>query len=106
MPRSTICPCEAFDRGETFAGGDYTLGLKAVEELKAICPQGMSLAQFALRWILMFDVVTCAIPGAKRPSQADENFSAADLPPLSDEVMTQVGRIYDQDLRERVHQYW
>jgi aryl-alcohol dehydrogenase-like predicted oxidoreductase len=97
---------EAFDRGETFAGVDYALGLKAVDELKAICPQGMSLAQFALRWILMFDAVTCAIPGAKRPSQADENFSAADLPPLSDEVMTQVGRIYDQDLRERIHQYW
>ena len=97
---------EAFDRGETFSGVDYALGLKAVDELKAICPDGMSLAQFALRWILMFDAVTCAIPGAKRPSQADENFSAADLPPLSDEVMTQVGRIYDQDLRERVHQYW
>ena len=84
---------EAFDRGETFSGVDYALGLKAVDELKAICPDGMSLAQFALRWILMFDAVTCAIPGAKRPSQADENFSAADLPPLSDEVMTQVGRI-------------
>jgi aryl-alcohol dehydrogenase-like predicted oxidoreductase len=97
---------EAFDRGETFAGVDYNLGLQAVEELKAICPEGMSMVQFALRWILMFDAVTCAIPGAKRPSQAEENFSAADLPPLSDETMTRARSIYDRTIREQVHHYW
>ena len=97
---------EAFDRGETFSGVDYNTGLAAVEALKAICPAGMSLAQFALRWILMFDAVTCAIPGAKRPAQVDENFSAADLPPLSDETMAAVRRIYDQRIRELVHHYW
>ncbi|HQE91476.1 MAG TPA: aldo/keto reductase [Anaerolineae bacterium] len=96
----------AFDRGETFSGVDYTVALHAVEELKAICPKGMSMAQFALRWILMFDAVTCAIPGAKRPSQVEENIAAADMPPLSDEVMTQVRRIYDQYIRELVHHYW
>ena len=97
---------EAFDRGETFSGVDYNTGLAAVEALKAICPAGMSLTQFALRWILMFDAVTCAIPGAKRPAQVDENFSAADLPPLSDETMAAVRRIYDQRIRELVHHYW
>ena len=97
---------EAFDRGETFSGVDYETGLQAVEELRAICPKGMSMAQFALRWILMFDAVTCAIPGAKRPSQVDENFSAADLPPLSDVVMNQVSEIYNQHVRPLVHQYW
>ncbi len=97
---------EAFDRGETFSGVDYAEGLQAVEELKAICPQGMSMAQFALRWILMFDAVTCAIPGAKRPSQVDENFTAADLAPISDETMTQVRSIYDHHIRPLVHQYW
>jgi aryl-alcohol dehydrogenase-like predicted oxidoreductase len=97
---------EAFDRGETFSGVDYETGLRAVEELKAICPSGMSLAQFALRWILMFESVTCAIPGAKRPSQVDENFSAADLEPLSAERMAQVRYIYDQHIRELVHHYW
>ena len=97
---------EAFDRGETFSGVDYNTGLTAVEALKAICPAGMSLAQFALRWILMFDAVTCAIPGAKRPAQVDENFSAADLPPLSEETMAQVRRIYDQRIRPLVHHYW
>ncbi len=97
---------EAFDRGETFSGVDYNTGLKVLEELKAICPEGMSMVQFALRWILMFDAVTCTIPGAKRPSQAEENFSAADLPPLSDETMKKVKNIYDKYIRKLVHHYW
>lgn len=97
---------EAFDRGETFSGVEYNLGLQAVEELKKICPLEMSMVQFALRWILMFDAVTCAIPGAKRPSQAEQNFSAADLPPLSPETMTQVKAIYDRYIRPEVHHYW
>jgi len=97
---------EAFDRGETFSGVDYNTGLKVVEELKAICPQGMSMVQFALRWILMFDAVTCTIPGAKRPSQAEENFSTSDLPSLPDETMKKVENIYDKYIRESVHHYW
>ena len=74
---------EKFDVGETFSGVDYETGLKAVEELKAVCPPGWTLTQFALRWILMHDAVTCAIPGAKRPQQAEENCAAADLPAIS-----------------------
>lgn len=97
---------ESFDRGETFSGVDYETGLTAVEELKKICPSGMSLTQFALRWILMFDAVTCAIPGAKRPSQAEENFSAADLPPLDDEVMKAVRTIYERHIQVLVQHYW
>jgi len=96
----------AFDRGETFSGVDYETGLRAVEELKKICPAGMSMTQFALRWILMFDAVTCAIPGAKRPSQAEENFSAADFPPLSDKTMQAAGSLYDRSIRPLVHHYW
>lgn len=97
---------ESFDRGETFAGVPYELGLQAVEELRKICPPDMSLTQFALRWIQMFDAVTCAIPGAKRPSQAEENFSAADLAPLSAETMARVRSIYDRLIREQVQHYW
>lgn len=97
---------EAFDRGETFSGVDYATGLKAVEQLKQICPPGMSLTQFALRWILMFDAVTCAIPGAKRPSQAEENFAAADMPALSDEVMKQASAIYEECIQGLVHHFW
>jgi len=97
---------EAFDRGETFSGVDYNTGLKAVEELKKICPEGMILTQFALKWILMFNAVSCAIPGAKRPDQAVENINAADLPPLSEKTMEGVKNIYDKYIRESVHHYW
>jgi aryl-alcohol dehydrogenase-like predicted oxidoreductase len=97
---------ESFDRGETFSGVDYETGLEAVEELRALLPEGMTMAQFALRWILMFDAVTCAIPGAKRPSQAEENASVADLPPLSDETMQAVRNIYEERIRPLVHYYW
>jgi aryl-alcohol dehydrogenase-like predicted oxidoreductase len=96
----------AFDRGETFSGVPFAVGLEAVEALKEVCPEHMTMVQFALRWILMFDAVTCAIPGAKRPAQAEENIAAADMPPLSDEVMARVREIYDRYIREYVHQYW
>ena len=64
------------------------------------------MTQFALRWILMFDAVTCAIPGAKRPAQADENFTAADLPALTDKTMAEVQGIYEDQIRPLVHHYW
>lgn len=97
---------ESFDVGETFSGVDFETGLRAVDELRTVCPTGWSLTQFALRWILMFEAVTCAIPGAKRPDQAAENCSAADLPSLSDAAMEAVRRIYDQYAKPQVHQRW
>jgi aryl-alcohol dehydrogenase-like predicted oxidoreductase len=109
---------EAFDVGETFSGVDYETGLRAVEELKACLPlpvgegrgegesPGWTLTQFALRWILMHDAVTCAIPGAKRPQQVQENCAAADLPPLSNEAMETVRRIYDAHICALVHNRW
>jgi aryl-alcohol dehydrogenase-like predicted oxidoreductase len=97
---------ESFDRGETFSGVDFETGLQAVEELRPLVPPGMTMAQFALRWILMFDAVTCAIPGAKRPDQAEDNIRAADFPPLSDATMAKVRAIYDRRIRPLVHHYW
>ncbi len=97
---------ESFDRGETFSGVDFDTGLQVVEELRPLVPAGWTMAQFAMRWILMFDAVTCAIPGAKRPSQAEENIAAADLPPLAPETMAKVREIYDRRIRELVHHYW
>lgn len=96
----------AFDRGETFSGMDYDLGLQAVDELRPLVRSGESFAQTALRWILMFPAVTCAIPGAKRPSQVEENVKAADLPPLSDASMKQIAEIYNGQIRQHVHHYW
>jgi len=97
---------EAFDKGETFSGVDFELSLQAVEELRALVPQGWSMAQFALRWILMHPAVTCTIPGAKRPSQAEDNIAAADLPDISLEAMSAVRSIYDRLIRDQVHQLW
>ncbi len=97
---------EAFDRGETFSGVDYEMGLKAVEELRPLVPQGATMAQMALRWILMFDAVTCAIPGAKRPSQAEDNIRAASMPRLSDATMESILAIYDRHIRAQVHHLW
>jgi aryl-alcohol dehydrogenase-like predicted oxidoreductase len=97
---------EAFDVGETFSGVDFETGLEAVEELRRLVPAGASLAQFALRWILMFDPVTCAIPGSKRPDQAEQNCRAAELPPLSKETMAAVKAVYDAKIRGQVGQRW
>jgi aryl-alcohol dehydrogenase-like predicted oxidoreductase len=97
---------ESFDRGETFSGLDYETGLQAVEELRPLVPVDSSMTQMALRWILMFPAVTCAIPGAKRPSQVEENVRAADQPPLSDEAMGQIRDVYERLVRPHVHQCW
>ena len=97
---------EAFDRGETFSGVDFETGLSAVEQLKKLVPPGASLAQFALRWILEFPAVTCAIPGAKRPAQVTDNIAASDLPPLSKASLKRIGKIYDDQIKPLVHHYW
>lgn len=97
---------QSFDVGETFSGVDYQTGLDAVEALRPLVPTGASLAQFALRWILMFPAVTLAIPGAKTSRQAIENAQATDLLPLPIETMEQAGAIYDRYIRPQVHQRW
>ncbi len=97
---------EWFDRGETFSGLDFEVGLKAVEELRALTPPGASMAQMALRWITMNEAVTCAIPGAKRPSQVEDNLAAGDMPALSAETMRRIGEIYDGQVKPLVHHYW
>ncbi|MCX6065318.1 MAG: aldo/keto reductase [Chloroflexi bacterium] len=97
---------EAFDRGETFSGVDYETGLQAVEELRALVPAGWSMPQFALRWILMHEAVTCTIPGAKNPAQAEDNAKAAELPVLDAAMMEKIRAIYAARIRELVHHYW
>ena len=97
---------EAFDQGETFSGVDYETGLRAVEELRPLVPPGVTMAQFALRWILMFPEITTTIPGAKNPRQAEDNVRAADLPPLSDEQMRRVREVYDRYIRVQVQHRW
>jgi aryl-alcohol dehydrogenase-like predicted oxidoreductase len=97
---------EAFDVGETFSGVDYATALEAVDALRKLLPPGVTMTQFALRWILMFDAVTCAIPGGKRPGQVAENCAASDLQPLPDAAMAAVRDVYERRIRGMVHQRW
>ena len=97
---------EAFDRGETFSGVDFETGLEAAEELKEFVPEGQTLAQFALRWILMHPAVSCAIPGGKNPSQVEDNVAAAEMSPLPEEAMRRAREIYDRSIRPEVHHLW
>jgi aryl-alcohol dehydrogenase-like predicted oxidoreductase len=97
---------KAFDVGETFSGVDFKIGLEAVEELRRLVPAGVSMSEFALRWILMFDAVTCAIPGGKRPEQVSDNCRASDLPLLSDETMTDVRAMYERKILPLVRNRW
>jgi aryl-alcohol dehydrogenase-like predicted oxidoreductase len=97
---------EAFDVGETFSGVDYDTGLQAAERMRQLLPPGVSMSQFALKWILMWDAVSCAIPGGKRPDQVAENCGASNLPDLSPELMAAVREIYDSQIRAQVHQRW
>jgi len=96
----------AFDKGETFSGVPYEVGLEAVERLRSLVPTGATLAQLALRWILMFDAVSCAIPGAKTETQARDNALAAALPALDEKTMAGVREVYDSLVRSHVHGSW
>src|SRR4051812_13924310 len=97
---------ESFDVGETFAGVPFEVGLDAVEQLRPLVPDGATLAQLALRWILMHEAVSTVIPGARNPEQAQGNAAAADLPPLSDEAMTTIASVYEERIAPHVHQRW
>jgi aryl-alcohol dehydrogenase-like predicted oxidoreductase len=97
---------EAFDVGETFAGIPYEAGLDAVEELRPLVPEGATMAQLALRWILDHPAVSTVIPGARNPEQAQANVAAAELAPLSDEANDAIRRIYAERIAPHVHQRW
>jgi aryl-alcohol dehydrogenase-like predicted oxidoreductase len=97
---------EAFDVGETFSGVPYEVGVRAARDLGALVPGGTSTAAFALRWIVDQPGVSVVIPGARNPDQARANAAAADVPPLTQGHLDEVRRIYDERIREHVHDRW
>jgi aryl-alcohol dehydrogenase-like predicted oxidoreductase len=97
---------EAFDQGETFSGVNFEKGLAAVAELSQWVPEGVAMAQWALRWILMFPEISCIIPGAKNSSQVEQNIVSANLPPLTGAQMAKVKEIYEKYIKPDVHQRW
>ena len=96
----------AFDKGETFAGIPYEVGLEAVEEIRALFPEGENLAAVALRWILDFAEVSTIIPGISRPDQLDANLAALDLPPVAAETRAEIEAIYQKSIKPLVHHLW
>jgi aryl-alcohol dehydrogenase-like predicted oxidoreductase len=97
---------ESFDVGETFSGLDYEVGLEVVERLRPLVPEGATMGQLALRWILMSTQVSAAIPGARSPEQVAANAAASDLAPLPAATMERIRSIYDELARPLVHQRW
>lgn len=97
---------EAFDVGETFAGVPFETGLAAVEEVRALLPVNATMAQFALRWILMHEAVTVVIPGARNAAQAEGNAAASDLAPLTPDVLDAARDVYERLIAPHVHQRW
>jgi len=97
---------QSFSKGETLSGVPYDAGLAAVEQLRPLLPPETTMAQLALRWILTFDAVTCAIPGAKTAAQARENAAAGSQPLLPPDIMIAVEQLYDERIRPHVHGLW
>jgi aryl-alcohol dehydrogenase-like predicted oxidoreductase len=96
---------DAFDVGETFSGVNFEKGLEAVEKLKGLIPDNYSLADLALKWILMHDEVSVVIPGAKNESQALMNLKASDLDEISS-LLPSINSIYDELIKSDVHNRW
>ncbi|WP_112249127.1 aldo/keto reductase [Kribbella monticola] len=97
---------EAFDVGETFSGVDFETGLEAVRRLRPLVPEGATMAQFALRWIIDQPGVSVVIPGARNPEQVAGNVGAAELAPLTGDQLTAVRAVYDELIRPQVHDRW
>ncbi|ADY52342.1 aldo/keto reductase [Pseudopedobacter saltans DSM 12145] len=96
---------EAFDKGETFSGVDYQLGLEAVNDLKSIFP-GQELALVALKWILQFNEISCVIPGASTPAQIENNLKVEQISDLTEDQMQAVKAVYENKIKKYVHHLW
>ncbi len=97
---------EAFDKGETFSGVPYDVALQVIEDIRRLVPVDVTMAQFALRWILMNEAVSTVIPGAKNADQADGNASASGIEEISPSTMEELKAIYENRIAPHVHQLW
>jgi aryl-alcohol dehydrogenase-like predicted oxidoreductase len=97
---------ESFDKGETFAGIPYDIGIDAVEQMKKVLPDNINLAHTALKWILLRNEVSCVIPGASSVEQVESNVKAAHVDEISDEQITEIQKIYESIIKPYVHQCW
>jgi len=93
---------QAFNVGETFAGLELERGIDATEQVAALVPPGMTMAQMALRWILDHPEVSVVIPGASSPAQVQANVSASGVAPLPDDLHAALARVYREQVREYI----
>lgn len=99
----------AFDKGETFSGVPYELGLQAAARLGAVVPDGATLPQATLAWITAQTGVTTVIPGARNSGQVQSNAAAAELTADATWLAgfdAEVHAVYDELLREHIHPNW
>lgn len=93
---------QAFNVGETFAGLPFEIGVELADEIKPLVPEGMTMAQMALRWVLDHDAVSVIIPGASSPEQAAANAEASSLPPLSNALHRTLAALYTDRVRPHI----
>ncbi|MFP4354782.1 MAG: aldo/keto reductase [Phycisphaerae bacterium] len=93
---------QMFNVGETFAGLEFSRGVEAAEQIKPLVPDGMTMAQMSIRWILDHPAVTTVIPGASRPQQARDNAACSELPPLDDDLHRRLREIYQAQVRPHI----
>ncbi len=93
---------QAFNVGETFAGLPFEKGVELSDALRAMVPEGMTMAQMALRWILDFAAISVIIPGASSPGQARANVTASQLPPLEEQLHAQLREFYETQVVQHI----
>lgn len=93
---------QCFNVGETFAGLPFTKGVALADTIKPWVPEGLTMAQMAMRWILDHPEVTTIIPGASRPQQAIENARVSDLEPLPQELHDKLRDFYHREVAQHI----
>lgn len=97
---------EVFDKGETFSGVDYELGLQAVEQLSAKLDSARTLSELALLWVLSHPAVSCVIPGASSINQLLSNWAVGEKAPLTSNEIQACNSVYDQLIKQIVEEAW
>lgn len=96
----------AFDVGDTFSGVSLSKGIMAVKEIqKIISNEKYQMSQFALKWILSFEEVTVAIPGAINSQQVIMNSLASNLDDIN-HFKNRIRKIYEKYIMQDVHNKW
>ena len=87
-----------FNVGETFAGLRFERGVELADALAPLVPEGMTMAQMAVRWVLDHEAVSVVIPGARHERHARANAAASELPPLPPALHERLRAFYEDEV--------